>query len=304
MAGAFTHMALVAEAKKSFTIETIFGRILTEHESFVTLGAVSPDIPYLSQLNLGIGATWADIFHYHKTNGIVHNGLHSLVVSKESKGVKERQLAWLAGFTSHLVADATIHPIVEAIVGPCTCPASKDEHTFCEMTQDIMIFKREKNMELNASDYTRHIDDCIGFTKYFASVTQLWSHLAMMNYPSAGLPDLNKLIRSYKDVLDTADGGNILARMFRHIGMKYIYKRFDELTDEEISKYYDQVILPNGVKGSFKTEGYDYAVRNIVEAWRKIESFLYSKRNVAEIVPDWNLDTGIEQTNNIRTFWS
>jgi Zinc dependent phospholipase C len=113
MAGAYTHMVIVAEATNSFPVDQKLGKILRQNKNFLAVGSVSPDIPYLAQLALA-GSTWADIMHYHRTNGILNNALHSLSAAKTKGKIWEYQLTWLLGFVGHLVADATIHPIVES----------------------------------------------------------------------------------------------------------------------------------------------------------------------------------------------
>ena len=94
MAGAFTHMAIVSEAIKAFSVDRDFGKIIRENKPFMTLGSVSPDIPYLAHLAMG-GYAWADIMHYHKTNGIVKNALHSLSTAKTKGKTWENKLSWL-----------------------------------------------------------------------------------------------------------------------------------------------------------------------------------------------------------------
>lgn len=159
MACAFTHFSIVSAAKDRFDAKSNLGRLFHQNPKFVTLGCISPNVPYLSHTAL-LGAEWADVMHYHQTNGIVQNGMHTLRVTRERDPFWNEKLAWLAGFVAHLVADAAIHPIVEAIVGPCTQPSSKAEHTTCEMLQDVMIFHELRNQELNAAEYTTHLNAC------------------------------------------------------------------------------------------------------------------------------------------------
>ena len=52
--------------------------------------------------------------HYEKTNGIVGSGYDQLKRIWPSKtDADEIKLVWLFGYASHLIADATIHPIVK-----------------------------------------------------------------------------------------------------------------------------------------------------------------------------------------------
>jgi hypothetical protein len=305
MAGAFTHMAIAEFATHKFPVGQKFGDILRTYLNFLTLGSVSPDIPYLAYL-AGGGFDWADIMHYHQTNGIVKNALHSLGSAKNKNKDWECQLAWLLGFVGHLVTDATIHPIVESIVGPYTDKDTNSNHSECEMIQDVMIFKDVKNLELSSAEYTNLLDACRSHSSY-NKVTEFWSRHAKVNCATGGNFSAETVIDSYFNLLDTVGGGNILAGAFRHLGFKYVYRTYQDLTHNSnnlVTKYYNDISLPNRLKGNFRKDGFDYAVKNLVDAWSKIDRALFSTDNIVDIIPNWNLDTGIDQATGIRTYWS
>jgi hypothetical protein len=305
MAGAFTHMAIVSDASKSFPVGQKFGNLVHTYLNFLTLGSVSPDIPYLAYLALG-GFSLADIMHYHQTNGIVHNALHSLGVAKKKENDWECQLAWLAGFVAHLVADATIHPIVECIAGPCTDPDSHSRHTECEMIQDVLIFKEVKNLELTSTQYSDELKACRTHAS-FDKVSEFWAAHAKVNCPSGGSFSPQRVFDSYFALLDTVSGPSGLAGAFRHLGFKYVYRTYIDITTTSpdlVQQYYSAIPLPNGLTGSFRKDGFDYAVRNLVAIWSKIDRALFSTENIVDIVPNWNLDTGVNQTTGVRTYWS
>jgi hypothetical protein len=305
MAGAFTHMTIVGAAIKSFPVDKTLGELLRENMNFLTLGSVSPDIPYLAHLALG-GFAWADIMHYHRTNGIVINALYSLRVANSKGKVWRYQLAWLLGFVGHLVADATIHPVVESIVGPYTDKDTRANHRECEMIQDVMIFKDVINLELSAAEYTDFLRACIGHPS-FDKVAYFWATHAEVNCSMAGSFPTEQIIGSYVKELDTAEGGNTFARAFRHFGIGYAYRTYRDITKnspELVKKYYSNIQLPNGMAGSFRKDGFEHAVRNLVAVWSKMERSLFSTENIADIIPNWNLDTGVDQDSAIRTYWS
>lgn len=306
MAGAFTHMCIVNEAISSFSPTLQIGKILREYKSFLTLGSVSPDIPYLSQLANPELSNWADLMHYSNTNGIVNNGMHSLHATQVKADVWESQLAWLLGFVAHLVADATIHPIVESLVGPYTDPGVRTNHRECEMIQDVMIFKEVMNLEVTATEFTDLLRSSVNSSP-FNKVIEFWSNHAEVNYPLAGKFPAASVISSYINELDTAEGGNTLARLFRHMGADFVYRSYDELTKTSkdlVTKYYSDIQLPNRLKGSFIEDGFKYTVKNLVNAWSKIERALFTNDNVIQFIPNWNLDTGVDQETGIRTYWS
>lgn len=81
----------------------------------------------------------------------------------------------------------------------------------------------------------------------------------------------------------------------------------DDITEnspELVEKYYSNIQMPNGTIGPFRTGGFEYAARNLATVWSKIGRSLFSTENIADIIPDWNLDTGINQDTDIRTYWS
>lgn len=71
-----------------------------------------------------------------------HDELGEILSKKELLETDERILTWLFGYVSHLIADETIHPIVEAIVGPYKDNSTK--HRIGEMTQDSLVYSSDK----------------------------------------------------------------------------------------------------------------------------------------------------------------
>jgi len=94
--------------------------------------------------------------HYEKTNGIAihgHNELKDVCTTKQT--ADKIKLIWLFGYVSHLVADATIHPVVQAIVGPYDQnEQTKTEHRICEMTQDALIYNERKNTDIRYAEFS------------------------------------------------------------------------------------------------------------------------------------------------------
>jgi hypothetical protein len=173
------------------------------------------------------------------------------------------------------------------------------------MMQDVLIFHFVKNQELHAAEYTAHLTACKR-DKAYAKVMEFWSAHAKVNAPALGTPETQAMFARYLAQLDTAEGGSAFAGAFRHIGFAYAYKTSAELLNNhksKVKKYYTDVALPTGGTGSFRTEGFDRAVQNTVDVWSRMERFLFSHDNIAEIIPDWNLDTGFDQVRNTRTYW-
>ena len=116
MAGGYTHLTLVRstirEGRKKIPA---LQDVLDYWGRFAYLGGVSPDYPYL-----GLDADWADLMHKGKTDQMVKCAMPLLYQARiEHPNAQDwrQQFAWLLGFVSHIIADVTIHPVVNIRVG-------------------------------------------------------------------------------------------------------------------------------------------------------------------------------------------
>jgi len=86
--------------------------IILGNNHFVTLGAVGPDYPYLSELknNLLKLHSWADRMHYENTGEFVKHGIANLSKLKEQNTQQDFEicLSWLCGYVTHLLAQSSI----------------------------------------------------------------------------------------------------------------------------------------------------------------------------------------------------
>ncbi len=319
MAGAFTHISICdkicSDARKDGSlINEDLGMLLNSCSQFVYLGAVSPDLPYLS-FSTG-SVNWADVFHYEYTNSVVINGFNDLKSrwsgSDESAKV---QLAWLLGYVSHLIVDATVHPVVQATVGDYE--QNKEEHRTCEMTQDSLVFKKVKNSEIQYAEFIELLEFCCK-SEYYESFLKFWKDNIEVSYKNKlskkeHAPEPGSWITTYLIAVHAAaDGGRV--KLFRHAGIigRLLYKTTDDIIRnhaDDYDRYYTSVALPvpAGAHGNFYDEGVDYAVKNVSDAWNKIYSALTSGTNinVSSVVRNWNLDTGVDldSAKGEVTFW-
>jgi hypothetical protein len=272
------------------------------------LGAASPDLPYLS-IKTG-RVNWADIMHYEKTNSIVLNGHQALQgIWTARKPMHEILLVWLMGFVSHLVADATIHPIVQAIVGPYE--QHKEEHRLCEMTQDSLIYHERKNTDLRYGEFSSAVKFC-GDSEHFGGLMDFWKEQALKSYTDKHEelhPEL--WFETYAEAIDAAEGGSEIVALFRHLGIgrDYIYETKDEIMSgrpQDYLKYFAHAQLPGGNVGAFSKEGFEKAVRNVVDAWNKFYTGLTANVELAAVVKNWDLDTGVDMdtAGKTVTYWA
>ncbi|MFB3885136.1 MAG: zinc dependent phospholipase C family protein [Thermodesulfobacteriota bacterium] len=314
MAGAFTHFILcdVAKSKRS-ELGLELWQLLNRHYRFLFLGAASPDLPYLSVRSGRIN--WADVMHYEKTNSIVETGYAQLKKSFASKSpfaihpepVEWIKFVWLMGYVSHLIADATIHPVVEATVGPYE--ENKGEHRLCELTEDSIIYNIYRRGEIRYSEFSEVIKFC-DESRYFVELIDFWTELMLSNYPEKKEEPRPAIwFITYGEAIDAAEGGSQFVALFRHIGLgaSLIYKTSEEIEKEypqDYLKYFKEVRLPGASKGPFKEAAFEKAMDNVISAWKKLYEGLKSEIVVSQIVKNWNLDTGVDMGSGEVTYWA
>jgi len=309
MAGAFTHFLIcdVAKRKRS-VIGTDLWRLLNKYSEFLFLGAASPDLPYLSFKTGNVN--WADVMHYEKTNSIVTSGYNQLKKSFPFKTPSdELKFIWLLGYVSHLVADATIHPIVQTIVGPYE--QNTEEHRLCEMTQDSLIFNMYKKTDIYYAEFSSILRFCKD-SENFEDLMRFWKDCILQNYQDKGEEPSPKLwFTTYSEAIDTAEGGSNIVGLFRHLGIgtNYTYKPKAEIEStyqEYLRKYFKEVNLPKGNIGSFPKDGFEKAINNLTSEWGKLYSGLGSDLVASNIIKNWNLDTGVDMDSPDKkvTYWS
>jgi hypothetical protein len=119
--GSYAHITSVNEASekkrllriKGFPREAIDAANL--HPKFLELGCISPDYPYLHLLSKDSEA-WANAMHYTHTCKAIFAGAE-LVRALPPGIARDKCLAWLMGYTAHVIADMCVHPVVELKVG-------------------------------------------------------------------------------------------------------------------------------------------------------------------------------------------
>lgn len=283
-------------------------KLLNRHSEFLSLGTVSPDLPYLSFKTGNVN--WADVMHYENTNASAVNAHEALKMVWRNKSDREEiQLVWLLGFVSHLVADATIHPVVQAIVGPYN--EHKEEHRICEMTQDSLIYFDIMKAEIRYAEFSSRLKFCRE-SPHVHALIEFWTEQIAKAYPAKDEdPDPALWLETYSDAIDLAEGGASIVALFRHIGRlvrDYTYSTREEIVTEypdRLRAYSLEVKLPAGETGSFRESAFDYAVANVTAAWNTLYAGLTEDIAVASVVKNWNLDTGVDMdsASGAVTYW-
>lgn len=311
MAGTFTHWMIVEDAleryRKTRRNQKLYGVVLGLNH-FVNLGAVGPDYPYLTDLLSGMLKihTWADRMHYENTGELLRVATTKLLQRDGEE--RDKCLAWLCGYISHVIGDAVVHPMVNAIVGPYIF--NDREHRHCEMIQDAYIFKEIIGTELRYSDYVGLLKQCSHSRdkgRLDPAIRTFWTETLEASYPGG---------RSRYDQIQPDDWHkNFLARIssaaapgpiFRHIreDTGLAYKRVEDFDADEKKRFIEEVRLPTGKTGRFRVEVFDKAVVTVVDVWDQLFKGVRLK-NMSDflgMIRNWNLDTGIDEDN--AHFWS
>jgi hypothetical protein len=321
MAGAITHLLVASEALKLIDgMCPEMAEILRENYPLLLLGSVSPDLPYAMAIKPLSGAqVWAERMHNLRTGGVGVEGA-GMLSRKQSLDKLEykAQIAWLSGYISHCVADATIHPIVQAIVG--AYQFAKTQHRVCEMIQDSLLFNEVYGYDLEG---TKLIDELKKVDRNsFIYVANFWFILLARVYPGMGsTPEPQSWHKPYLKLLNIAKDNALAQNLSRVVPdlKDYLYptaKALRKARQKESRIYFDEVPFPNDPqqKRAFNDIGFQQAVKNVLPIWQSLDKEIRSSRKSSKqllegglkgILKNWNLDTGADMDipDDRITYW-
>lgn len=309
MPGTYAHITLVNELTAPMRIDLLKGmpkaakKAVGMNFKYCELGAVSPDYPYLNLLSDG-AKKWADLMHYSSTGDVIREGVRKLQGS-QCVGF-DKKLSWLLGYVSHVVADCTIHPVVELRVGDYD--HHKDEHRICEMNQDAHIYQRlNLGSEIGLSEHLDSgIASCVGSGtrgELDVDLQSYWQDILETVYPAESTknpPKINKWHEWFVDTLDIAEEGNRLPVFARHL-----------ISDKGIT-YPSSNALDNTHLCALNTPAgkmsydqvFDLAIENAGKIWEAVASAVCNNdEKKLSCLANWNLDTG-KNENDRYGFWS
>jgi len=316
MAGAITHLLIAEGALEHNDIPPQLSNILRNAKPFLLLGSVSPDLPYASKQG-----RWADRMHYLKTNLVPIQCAISVGCGNLMEGAtREQQMAWVAGYISHCVADATIHPIVQKITGPYH--ADPDVHRQCEMIQDSLLFSEIKRANLQGSHFIKQLKEC-GSERNIRGILDNWVNSLRLVYGQHAkpAPQPEKWLIFYFTLVKAASDAELLnkiTRVSRPLN-NWVYPVAEDIErkrHEEASHYYYSASLPlNGNRrGSFREYGYQRAIDNLIPIWNDLWEDIQNARNIGpelersrlkQSLLNWDLDTGadMDMPDMRVTYW-
>lgn len=307
MPGAYAHLTLVNLIREparlenhGFTPEAIVP--VLDYFRFCELGAVSPDYPYLDPSHRN-AARWADQMHYERTGDMIKAGIG---VIKKLNGVSQQKaFSWLLGYTSHVVTDVTIHPVVELKVGEYQ--QNKEKHRICEMHQDAYIFER---LNLGEIGLAEHLDSGIwgccdkpDSGKLDPIIVSTWQSMLETCYPDlyqSNPPIIDNWHGSFKFIVDKAEEGGALPPFARHVAAN-IGLTYPSSADID-TQYIEGLATPLGSMSYDQI--FDHAMENVLAVWSSIATAVFKNDDSYQTaIANWNLDTGKDSSGDYG-FWS
>ena len=78
---------------------------------YCKLGAASPDCPSCAGQNDATG--WGQLMHYRRPSDFIQYAIPYLGTLAPGRAETQACVAWAFGYAAHLVADCTVHPVIE-----------------------------------------------------------------------------------------------------------------------------------------------------------------------------------------------
>jgi Zinc dependent phospholipase C len=325
MAGGYTHLTLVRSALREGRRKIpALQDVLDRWGRFTYLGGVSPDYPYL-----GLDAEWADLMHKGKTDQMIKCALpllHRARIDHPEAQEWRQQCAWLLGFVSHVIADVTIHPVVNIRVGKYEL--NKDNHRRCEMNQDVWIYKEITGLDLHVSDNMKgEIRSCGTAIDLNDDVEELWKICLEKTYSPGKIQDdqIDKWHAFFIKLIDLAEVGRKIPVFGRHmVSGALAYPADSELDQSFFTKV--EVPVSSSVKNTADPDSPDFeqpldrgrpssfaaifkkARSHILEAWTVLSEDLFGNDEDVgaghlTTFGDWSLDTGVDNNNKTLRLW-
>jgi hypothetical protein len=307
MPGGYTHVTLaqlaIQEAKlRDGLLHDDAKRALGKWKKFCIVGAISPDYPYLDVIN-SHSAAWADAMHEGYSLPFLRQGINK-IRGMADDNLRQKCMAWLYGFASHIAADGTIHPIVNLKVGPYE--QNKTAHRRCEMSQDVYAHSK---LNMGKLDFNQQISTNVNDTsdindqdRMDADVAQLWNSLLVDVYSSTNTqlqpPKIHAWHEAMRRMMKIGEDGEKLIPYARHVaanqGLVY--------PDTPDGQYLNQLAAPDGTTLDIEAI-FQKALNNILEFWSWLSLSLQNKASPLDTQLSWSLDTGIDEKNRM-TYWS
>ncbi|MDC0610766.1 zinc dependent phospholipase C family protein [Vibrio sp.] len=300
MPGAFAHITAVNKMILSDYFVREFDsdarRILTMNQPFMELGSLAPDFPYLVFGNKP-QALWADIMHSSGVNSCL---IEMIQYVKSLQGQSfAKAYAWLSGYLAHIVADITIHPVIERTVGHYK--ENKNLHRVCEMHQDAHIWHRMGLGDIgNKERVSRTLECCSGRDSPLDPILiDIWSlGLLSIDMPNkVEMPNIRLWFESFQKVINVVEDNYQLFPFSRHVAA-FVGLKYPDIKDIQ-PQFINNLPTPAGRMPY--DELFDLCVDEVGHYLNLLwNSVVYN--GDLDWIKQWNLDIG-EDENGVMTIW-
>lgn len=309
MPGTFAHFVLVHEAAAALSKSCRQVKIaVNKFARFALLGANSPDFPLLDFPVMLFSKKWESLLHGSTAGNVIKPAISLL----RSLADDQRQicLAWFCGYLSHMVADATIHPVVNIRVGPYI--GHEVDHQKCEVHQDAHIFSRLKIGLIKKAEYMQNVVETCSSPKnrlaLHETIYDFWESMTQLAFPGEELPNFHRWYDTYTGIVDN------LAEEDKQVGSKWpsLLRPLTDLLGKTHllhidpgkidPSFVDNLLTPHKKKLSYDAI-FNMAIANTVTAWQAVNIALSSDNPPACPLSElWDLDTGMVDKANFL-YW-
>ncbi|MDX9960680.1 MAG: zinc dependent phospholipase C family protein [Aliarcobacter sp.] len=312
MAGAYAHLTVVNKAFTESELEELGLSndaliALADYSSFIELGSVSPDYPYLAITEKH--KKWADLMHLEmKTKSFILKGIAEVKAINDEED-KRRAFAWLCGLTGHIITDVVIHPVVELKVG--TYEGNEAAHRNCEMHQDVYIYKKitgygEISETEQLSLFGKECSNEGNTDELNKTISLVWGKmlevLSAKEY-SINKPEFDTWHSRFHSLVSKIEETQNFPTISRHvIGLDNgtIYPKFEEVDKKE---FIENLKVP-GNKTMHYDDIFNKAVSQVQQTWKALDEAIYgTKATHLEYFADWNLDNGRTSSGKLE-YWA
>lgn len=317
MPGAYTHMTIVellTSGKSLYNIKLrkMGRRALLAYPEFCNMGAISPDYPYLRLVGDSEEAEdWANAMHHKYGTQTERNILHvGIKYATQLEGEEQLKcFSWFLGYASHIVADVTLHPITNLLVGDYEADDNAMEHRISEMHQDVYIYKTRLDGDVRKSEKIKNVigtcTDPDDKNKVDSAIEKMWRYMLSNAFPTLQA-EFNPNIHSWHGAVqffleDIAEELSFIPS--RHIRAFFEEKgvAYPRYEDVNLRKYIEKLQTPKGIKTY--DQAFDHAKRNVSKVWKIISDAVFTEDNRYELsLKVWNLDTG-QEVNTPKVMW-
>lgn len=320
MPGTFAHITLVDTICENAdvldgidTLTPSMKRAFMRFSNFCELGAISPDAPYLRLLSKD-ATRWANVMHYWKPADFIRHAVPYVNAMDFRVTDTQKCFAWLFGYTAHVVADFTVHPVINQRVGPYE--QNKRMHRLCEMNEDVYIFHKLGLGDISTAEYIKRcgIESCADGSdedKLDPVIRKLWRDCLEGYSPNTikmkeglpepkGDPDPDEWFDHYLDTIDDfVEEGGKLPLLCRYIAEaeSLVYPKLKEVDQSFIQ----DLKTPNGATITYD-EAFERARQNVIRTWRELGAAFDAGDASLFTLANGDLDTGVAE-NDQSIFW-